>query len=69
MGTVSEILLYYNIENIDINNEPYFIKMINEIRNRLAKIPDKKNKILVVKLQEVSSEDNGMIPKLEHKNL
>lgn len=69
MGTVSEFMLYYNIENINLNDNNYFMKMINEIRNSIVKTQDRTNKILVVKIQDVTSEDSNIIPKLEHKNL
>lgn len=65
MVIVSEIMLYFKLENIKSDQD--LMKIINKIKQSLDKIQDPTNKILVVKVQEVTSDDSTMIPKLEYK--
>lgn len=64
---VSEIMLYFKLENI--NNDQDLMKIIGKIKNSLSKIPDPSNKIMVVKIQDIGCDDSTMIPKLEYKNI
>ena len=63
---VSEIMLYFKLENIKSDQD--LMKIISKIKHSLSKISDPSNKILVVNIQEVTRDDSTMIPKLEHKN-
>jgi hypothetical protein len=63
---VSEIMLYFKLENIKSDQD--LMKIISKIKHSLGKIQDPSNKILIVKTQEVTSNDSAMILKLEHKN-
>lgn len=69
MVTVSENILYLKLENIDMNNQNFWTKFVNDIRYSLSKIPDPDNKIMVIKIQNVAYDSDSMIPKLEYKNL
>lgn len=60
---------YYSINKNDINNSNYWNRIIQDLHRSLSQFETLENKILVIKLQDVVSEDNTMIPKLEHKNL
>lgn len=64
---VSEIMLYFKLEDIKTDND--LMKIINKIKHSLSKIQDPLNKILVVKIQEITEDDSTMIPKLEIKNI
>ena len=64
---VSEIMLYFKLENIKSDQD--LMKIISKIKHSLTKIVDPSNKIMVVKIQEVASDDSTIIPKLEYKNL
>ena len=66
MVVVSEIMLYFKLENIKSDQD--LMKIIGKIKQSVSKISDDSNKILVVKIQEITSDDSGMIPKLEYKN-
>lgn len=66
MDIVSEIMLYFKLE--EIKSDQDLMKIISKIKHSLSKISDPSNKILVVKTQEVTSDDSSMIPKLEYKN-
>lgn len=66
MVVVSEIMIYFKLENI--KNDQDLIKIIGKIKQSVYKISDHSNKILVVKIQEITRDDSGMIPKLEYKN-
>jgi hypothetical protein len=65
---VSEIMRYFKINKNDINDMNYWNRIIKDLHSSLIKQQDLDNKILVVKLQEITSDDNNMIPKLEYKN-
>jgi|688.fasta_scaffold247749_3 hypothetical protein len=69
MGTVSENMLYINLSKINIHDDSVWIKFINQIKHSLSIQPSLENKIMVVKIQDVTSDDSTMIPKLEHKNI
>jgi hypothetical protein len=69
MGTVSENMIYINLQNININDDSVWIKLINQIKHSLSLEPSLQNKVLVVKIQDVVCDDSTMIPKLEHKNI
>lgn len=64
---VSEIMLYFKLE--DIKSDQDLMKIINKIKHSLSLIQDPSNKIMIVKIQEVASDDSTMIPKLEHKKV
>ena len=64
---VSEIMLYFKLSNI--NNDNDLMKIFSSVKHSLTKIVDPSNKILIIKIQDVASDDSNMIPKLEHKNL
>ena len=66
MVIVSEIMLYFKLE--EIKSDQDLMKIISKIKHSLSKISDPSNKILVVNIQEVTSDDSIMIPKLEYKN-
>ncbi len=68
MVVVSEIMRYFKINKNDINDMNYWNRIIKDLHSSLIKQQDLDNKILVVKLQEITSDDNNMIPKLEYKN-
>jgi len=63
---VSEIMIYFKLENIKSDQD--LMKIISKIKHSISKISDHSNKILVVKIQEITRDDSGMIPKLEYKN-
>jgi hypothetical protein len=65
---VSEIMRYFKINKNDINNNDYWNKVVNTIRYSLSREHTLEDKILVIKLQDVTADDSSMIPKLEfHK--
>lgn len=66
MVVVSEIMLYFKLENIKSDQD--LMKIIGKIKHSISRISDHSNKILVVKIQEITRDDSGMIPKLEYKN-
>lgn len=66
MVIVSEIMLYFKLENIKSDQD--LMKIISKIKHSISKISDHSNKILVVKIQEITRDDSDMIPKLEYKN-
>lgn len=68
MVVVSEIMRYFKINKNDINDMNYWNRIIKDLHSSLVKQHNLDNKILVVKLQEITSDDNNMIPKLEYKN-
>ena len=59
-------MLYFNVSNI--NNDQDLTKIVGKIVSSLNSLQDKTNKVLVVKIQEVTRDDSTMIPKLEYKN-
>lgn len=66
MVVVSEIMIYFKLENIKSDQD--LMKIISKIKHSLSKISNPSNKILVVNIQEITRDDSTMIPKLEHKN-
>lgn len=69
MVVVSQIMRYYKVNSENINTDHFWIRLISDIKRSLVKQQTLDNKILVIKLQEVSADDNTMIPKLEHKKI
>lgn len=67
MVVVSEIMLYFKLDNIKSDQD--LMKIIGKIKHSLASIQDPSNKIMIVQIQPITNDDNTMIPKLEHKNL
>ena len=65
----ARFMRYYSINKNDINNSNYWNRIIQDLHRSLSQFETLENKILVIKLQDVVSEDNTMIPKLEYKNL
>jgi len=59
-------MLYFKLENIKSDQD--LMKIISKIKHSISKISDHSNKILVVKIQEITRDDSDMIPKLEYKN-
>lgn len=59
-------MLYFKLENIKSDED--LIKIISQIKHSLGNISDPSNKVLVVKIQEIVSDDSTMIQKLEYKN-
>lgn len=59
-------MLYFKLE--EIKSDQDLMKIISKVKHSLSKISDPSNKILVVNIQEVTSDDSIMIPKLEYKN-
>lgn len=64
---VSEIMLYFKLENIKSDQD--LMGIINKIKHSLIKIPDPSNKIMVVTIQEVTTETNSLIPKINDKTI
>ena len=68
MVVVSEIMRYFKISKNNINDNNYWNKIVKNLRNSLMQQSNLDNKILVVKIQDIITDDSTMIPKLEfHK--
>jgi hypothetical protein len=64
---VSEFMIYYNLQNINLQNT----KLFNDIANLILSLsPQQKvNKVLVIKIEEISdSIGDSPIPKLVYEN-
>lgn len=59
-------MIYYNLSN---RTEIHLDKMMRSIQQLLSSQQSLENKVLVIKIQNIISDNNEMIPKLEHKNL
>ncbi len=66
---VSEIMVYYKISKSNINDQVFWTKLVSSLQHSLLKQQSLENKILVVKLQDITNDDHTMIPKLEHKKI
>lgn len=64
---VSEIMIYSKISQDKIQDQNFWIRLISTLQNKLSHIDSLDNKVLVVKLEHITNDDNTMIPKLEHK--
>lgn len=62
-------MIYYSINNVDVNDENTFVKMIHKIRNLIIQNKNDVDKVLVISVQEIIGDDSTMIPKLEHKKV
>lgn len=58
---------YYKITKNNINNNDYWTRIVNDIRNSLSKVETLEDKILVIRLQDVANDDTSLIPKLEFR--
>ena len=67
MVVVSEIMIYSKISQDKIQDQNFWIRLISTLQNKLSHIDSLDNKVLVVKLEHITNDDNTMIPKLEHK--
>ena len=67
MVVVSEIMIYSKISQDKIQDQNFWIRFISTLQNKLSHIDSLDNKVLVVKLEHITNDDNTMIPKLEHK--
>lgn len=67
MVVVSEIMLYFKLENIKSDQD--LMKITSKIKHSLSNISDPSNKTMVIKIQDVAYDDSTMIPKLEHKKI
>lgn len=65
MVVVSEIMLYFKLENIKSDQD--LLMIMNRIKHSLRSVQDPSDKILVFKIQDVSGNDSTMIPKIEYK--
>jgi hypothetical protein len=61
-------MLCFNLANINISDDYFWIKVVNEVKYHLDTQAALENKVLVIKLQDVVHEDSQAIPKLEFKN-
>ena len=64
---VSEIMIYSKISQNKINDQNFWIRLVSSLQNKLSHIDSLDDKVLVVKLEHITNDDNTMIPKLEHK--
>ena len=64
-----EFMIYFNINNIDINDNATFIKMVHQIRNLIIKNRNNQTKILTISIHDIAQDDNSIIPKLEYKKI
>lgn len=64
---VSEIMIYSKISQDKIQDQNFWIRFISTLQNKLSHLDSLDNKVLVVKLEHITNDDNTMIPKLEHK--
>jgi len=62
---VSENMRYFKIDKNNINDSNYWNKIIKDLHSSLMQQPELDNKILVIKLQDITIDDSSMIPKLE----
>lgn len=67
MVVVSEIMIYSKISQDKIQDQNFWIRFISTLQNKLSHLDSLDNKVLVVKLEHITNDDNTMIPKLEHK--
>ena len=67
MVVVSEIMIYSKISQDKIKDQNFWIRFISTLQNKLSHLDSLDNKVLVVKLEHITNDDNTMIPKLEHK--
>lgn len=58
-------MLYFKLDNIKTDQD--LMNIISKIKHSLGKMQDSSNKLLVVKIQDVTGDDSSMIPKLEYK--
>lgn len=56
---------YFKVDKNTINDPNYWNQIVKDLHSSLMQQPDLDNKILVIKLQEVTNDDSSMIPKLE----
>lgn len=66
MVVVSKIMLYFKLDNI--NNDHFWLRVIEETRHSLSQQDNLQNKIMVIKLQEIINDDTTMIPKITHQS-
>ena len=67
MVVVSEIMIYSKISQNKINDQNFWIRLVSSLQNKLSHLDSLDDKVLVVKLEHITNEDNTMILKLEHK--
>ena len=67
MVVVSEIMIYSKISQDKIKDQNFWIRLVSSLQNKLSHLESLDNKVLVVKLEHITNDDNTMIPKLEHK--
>lgn len=56
-------MIYYSLNRSEINLE----KMMKEIHKLLTSQKSLENKVLVIKIENITMDSTDMIPKLEHK--
>jgi hypothetical protein len=61
-------MVYYKLDNVNIRDDYFWMKVVGDMKYHLSSQTNLNNKILIVKIQEISSDDTTMIPKLEFKN-
>lgn len=59
-------MLYFKLDNI--NNDHFWLRVIEETRHSLSQQDNLQNKIMVIKLQEIINDDTTMIPKITHQS-
>lgn len=62
-------MICYKLNNLDFSNQAGVMRLLNSIKKIYDNFPDKENKVLVIKIQDIVCDDSNMIPKLELKNL
>ena len=67
MVVISEIMRYYKIDNNLINDSNYWNKIVKDLHQTLSQQSNLENKIMVISLQNITTDDTNMIPKLEYK--
>lgn len=62
-------MLYFSVNKNNINDNNYWMKIVHNMQQCLINEQSLDNKILVIRLQDITNDDNTMIPKLEHKKM
>lgn len=58
----------FKINSQDIDNDHYWISMISQLKTYVNSHKPLDSKIIVIKIQDITSDDTTMIQKIEYKN-
>jgi hypothetical protein len=60
-------MFYYKINKNNLTDNNFWIKFVHDLQSSLMKEESFENKILVIKLQNITNDNNNLIPKITHQ--